>query len=88
MKATVKITLDETIKKSKGELTRNKIAVQGRIRPATISELCNGKSKSISFDTLTRILDAMNEINHQNGGKKRYQIEDVLTVEYVDSQAE
>ncbi|MTW85099.1 XRE family transcriptional regulator [Virgibacillus dakarensis] len=87
MKATVKITLNETIEQTE-ELTRNKIAVEGKIRPATISELCNGKSKSISFDTLTRILDAMNGINHQNGGKKRYRIEDVLTIEYVDSQAE
>ncbi|GAA0427258.1 helix-turn-helix transcriptional regulator [Virgibacillus salarius] len=76
MKATVKLTLNETIEKTEG-LTRNKIAVQGRIRPATISELCNGKSKSISFETLTKIIDALNELTGN-----QYGMEDVLTIEY------
>lgn len=83
MKPTVKITLNETIKEM-DDLTRNKIAVQGRIRPATISELCNGKSKSISFETLTQIIQAMNEINHMNGGKRRFTLQDVITIEYVE----
>ncbi|GGJ49689.1 helix-turn-helix domain-containing protein [Virgibacillus salexigens] len=79
MKAKVKIMLDETINKTEG-LTRNKIAVEGKIRPATISELCNGKSKSISFETLTKIIDAMNELT-----EKRYVLEDIIKVEYENN---
>jgi len=81
--ARVKITLDDTINNT-DNLTRNKIAVEGKIRPATLSELCNGKSKAISFETLTRIIDAMNKLNHQDGGKRRYKLEDIMTVDFVE----
>jgi len=82
-KARVKITLDDTINNT-DNLTRNKIAVEGKIRPATLSELCNGKSKAISFETLTRIIDAMNKLNLQDGGKRRYKLEDIMTVDFVE----
>lgn len=72
----VKVTLDETIEAAE-ELTRNKIAVEGKIRPATLSELCNGKSKSITFATLSKIAGAMTEITG-----KEYTIEDVIKIEY------
>ncbi|MEK4801027.1 helix-turn-helix transcriptional regulator [Oceanobacillus sp. FSL K6-0118] len=82
MQPTVKITLGETIeKKKKDGITRNRIAVEGKIRPATIAELCNGKSKAISFETLTRIVDALNSLDPTG---KHYEITDVLTIEYVE----
>lgn len=78
MKANVKITLDETINKYEG-VSRNAVAVEGKIRPATIGELCNGKSKSISFDTLQRIIDALNTLTGE-----RHTIEDIITITYED----
>ena len=77
MKATVKITLGQTL--IDNDITRNAVAVEGKIRPATIGELCNGKSKAISFDTLERIVNAMNTLD-KNG--KQYGIHDILTIEY------
>ena len=71
----IKITLDETIKKHK--ITRNAVAVEGKIRPATITELCNGKSKGISFNTLTRIIGALNTLTSE-----QHTINDVIIVNY------
>lgn len=78
MKANVKITLDDTISKHNG-LSRNAIAVEGKIRPATIGELCKGESKAISFETLRKIVDALNTLTGD-----KHTIEDVLTIEYTD----
>lgn len=76
MNPIIKITLNETIDNSE-VLTRNAIAVEGKIRPATISELCNGKSKSISWATLGRIVEAMNRLTGD-----KHTIEDVITIVY------
>lgn len=75
-KSTVKITLNDTIIKHEG-LTRNAIAVEGKIRPATVGELVNGESKAISFVTLTKIVDALNTLTGE-----RHTIEDVMKIEY------
>lgn len=71
----VKVTLEETIKNAK--LSRNKIAVEGKIRPATISELCTGKSKAISFETLEKIVKALDTLDPS----RKHTIEDVLQIE-------
>ena len=76
MKANVKVTLEETIKKHEG-LTRNAVAVEGKIRPATIGELCRNESKAISFDTLQRIVNALNILTGD-----KHTIEDIITIEY------
>lgn len=77
IKANVKITLNETLEDS--SLTRNAVAVEGKIRPATISELCNGKSKAISFDTLVRIVDALNTLSGD-----KHTINDVIEITYAE----
>ncbi|WP_432352737.1 helix-turn-helix domain-containing protein [Sporosarcina sp. A2] len=77
MEATVKITLEQTIKAAK--TSRNGIAVEGKIRPATINELCKGESKAISFETLRKIVDALNTLDTSG---KQHTIEDVMTIEY------
>ncbi|MDW0112188.1 helix-turn-helix transcriptional regulator [Sporosarcina saromensis] len=76
MNFTVNVTLDKTLKEA--DISRNAIAVEGKIRPATISELCNGKSKSISFETLERIVDALNRLD----SSRLHKIEDVITIQY------
>lgn len=78
MNPNVKITLKETINKYDG-LKRNAVAVQARVRPATINELCSNDSKAIRFDTLQRIVDALNTLTGD-----RHTIDDVITIEYND----
>lgn len=75
LKTSVRITLDETL--NSYDISRNAIAVEGKIRPATISELVNGKSKSISFATLQKIVDALNTLTGD-----KHSIEDVILIEY------
>lgn len=72
---TIKITLGETLKDNE-HLTRNKIAVHAKIRPATLHDLVNqnGKVKSLPFDTLNAILDSMNELDET----RTYDISDVF----------
>lgn len=76
MKSNVKITLNNTINKYEG-LTRNAVAVEARVRPATVNDLCSGVSKAVKFDTLKRIVDALNTLTGE-----RHTIEDVIIIEY------
>lgn len=71
----IKITFNETLEHN--TLTRNAIAVKAGIRPATLHELVKDKSKSISFETLGKILDAMNELDSE----RDYDISDVFVYE-------
>ena len=75
---TIKITLGETLKDNK-LLTRNKIAVHAKIRPATLHDLVNnnGKVKSLPFETLNAILDSMNELDNT----RTYNISDIFVYE-------
>lgn len=72
----VKITLNDTLNKRR--LSRNAVAVEGKIRPATISELCNDKSKAISFDTLQRIILALNALTGEE-----HSVDDVIIIDYT-----
>lgn len=75
MKPIIEITLNETLTKHK--LSRNAVAVEGKIRPATIGELVQGQSKSISFETLTKIIQALNTLTGE-----RHTIDNVIKVTY------
>lgn len=72
----IKITLNETLENNE-RLTRNAIAVQAKIRPATLHDIVKGNSKSITFATLGAILDAMNELDDT----RNYDISDVFVYE-------
>lgn len=72
----IKITLNETLE-GNNKLTRNAIAVQAKIRPATLHDIVKGKSKSITFATLEAILDAMNELDDT----RSYDICDIFVYE-------
>lgn len=73
---TIKLVLDETIKKS-DHLTRNNIAVESKTRSNTLSDLCNGNTKAIKLETLNQILDAMNRLD----GSRNYDISDIIVYE-------
>lgn len=74
---TIKITLGKTLEENKGNLTRNAIAVQAKVRPATLHDIVKGNSKSITFETLGAILDAMNELDET----RSYDITEVFIYE-------
>lgn len=59
----IKITLNDTLKREGCPLTKNAIAVEAKIRPGTLSDLVNGKSKGVTFDTIEKVLDAMNRLD-------------------------
>lgn len=72
---TIKITLKETLENT--TLTRNAIAVKAGIRPATLHEIVNDISKGITFETLNKILDAMNELDTT----RTYDIKEIFVYE-------
>ncbi len=75
------ITLNDTLKRTKEEgrqLTKNAIAVEAKIRPGTLSDLVNGKSKGVTFDTLEKILDTMNKLDPEG----KYTLSDVMDYKY------
>lgn len=78
MKANVIITLNKTIDKYDG-LTRNAVAVEAKVRPATVSDLCSNVSKAIKFDTLESIINALNTLTGE-----KHAIEDVIKIEYTN----
>ncbi|MHA2853399.1 helix-turn-helix domain-containing protein [Paenibacillus lautus] len=63
--------------------TRNKIAVESKIRPATILDLAAGQTKTIKLETLVSILDALNEIAQAKGIDRYIGISDII--EYIPS---
>lgn len=69
-------TLGKTLDELK--ITKNKLAVEAKIRPNTISNLVNGDVNSIRMDTLQAIIDTLNTLSKENGVEKVYGITDVL----------
>lgn len=69
-------TLGKTLDELK--ITKNRLAVEAKIRPNTISNLVNGDVNSIRMDTLQAIIDTLNMLAKENGIEKGYGITDVL----------
>ncbi|MGG2065443.1 helix-turn-helix domain-containing protein [Bacillus sp. S14(2024)] len=62
-------------------ITKNKLAVEAKIRPNTISSLVNGDANSIRIDTLQAVLDTLNILAAEKGFDKVYGIKDVVKYE-------
>ena len=62
--------------------TRNTIAVESKIRPATVYDMCEGKTKRIELSTLESILQAINKIARSKGIEKTYTLDDLLLYKY------
>lgn len=73
----VKLVFAETLENSGGKLNRNNIAVEARLRPASMSDIANNKVASLRLDTLERMLDAMNALDDS----KEYDISDIIRYE-------
>lgn len=70
----IKMTLDDSIKASNGAMTCRSIARVSGVRPNTVADIAAGRARTIKFDTLARILDAMNELD----GSTQYTAQDVF----------
>lgn len=77
----IKVTLQNTLDEL--GITRNWLAVYFKIRPATLHALINGETTQIKFETLAKILDALNDVAVEKGLNKEYTITDVIDYEYL-----
>jgi len=55
-------------------ITKNKLAVEAKVRPATIGDLCEGKTKRLELETIEKILNALNDLSPT----KTYTIDDII----------
>lgn len=55
-------------------ITKNKLAVEAKVRPATIGDLCEGKTKRIELETIEKILYVLNNLSPI----KKYTIDDII----------
>ncbi|MGN8645427.1 helix-turn-helix domain-containing protein [Gracilibacillus sp. HCP3S3_G5_1] len=78
----VKSTLNETLKML--GISKNKLAVESKIRPNTISDLANGKSQAINFETLENIINTLDRLAIENNINKSHSVSDVFKVQDQD----
>ncbi|MEC1560432.1 helix-turn-helix domain-containing protein [Bacillus haynesii] len=55
-------------------ITKNKLAVEAKVRPATIGDLCEGKTKRLELETIEKILNVLNDLSPT----KTYTIDDII----------
>jgi DNA-binding Xre family transcriptional regulator len=63
-------------------ITKNALAVEAKIRPATVASFVNGEVSRIELPTLISMLDALNRFAIEKGTERRYNIEDLITYEF------
>lgn len=56
----------------------NKFSILADVRPNTINDLVNGKTKRIEIDTIDKILNALNEITALKGVNRQFKITDII----------
>jgi DNA-binding Xre family transcriptional regulator len=68
------------------EITKNALAVEAKIRPATVASFVNGEVSRIEIPTLISMLDALNRFAIEKGTERRYNIEDLITYEFIGAE--
>ncbi|GAB4072682.1 helix-turn-helix transcriptional regulator [Barrientosiimonas marina] len=76
----IKCTLSNTL--SELHITKNKLAVESKVRPNTITDIANNKAQAVNFDTLVKILAALEIIANDNNINRDFNVTDVFI--YVD----
>jgi DNA-binding Xre family transcriptional regulator len=66
------------------DTTRNALAVEAKIRPATINELAKGEAKQINFKTLSAIIETLNRMSKEKEIAKKYNVNDVFEYQNED----
>jgi predicted transcriptional regulator len=64
------------------EISMNALAVEGKIRPATVSSYVKGDVSRIEVETLVSILETINRLAEDKGLRHSYGIEDVISYKY------
>lgn len=77
MKAKVIINLDHTLNRL--NLTRNKVAVEAKIPPATLHRISKGESKSVTYETASSIMEAIYELTGEV-----ITFDDIVKIEMVE----
>lgn len=67
------------------KLSKNALAVEGKIRPATVAKYERGDMGRIEIDTLVSILDTLNRLAIEKGVDKTYTLEDLIEYKYKDA---
>ncbi|GLI07872.1 transcriptional regulator [Paenibacillus tyrfis] len=67
-------------------ITRNKLAVESKTRPATVLDLVSGETKRIEIHTLVNLLDTLNTIAREQGITRKITISDII--EYIPDNKE
>lgn len=65
----------------KASVTKNALAREAKVRPNFIYDMCEGKTKRIDLETLSKIIDTLNDMTSGN-----YTLSDIL--EYIPKQKE
>jgi DNA-binding Xre family transcriptional regulator len=86
MNMTFNFGLEEILSELK--ITRNKLAVEAKVRPVTVNDLFDGKSKRIELPTIQKILDSLNQFAEIKGLDKTYTIDDIIKYEYKENDPE
>lgn len=60
-------------------ITKNKLAVEAKLRPNLISELVEGKTKAVKLDTLAKILETLNRLSREQGLSNIYDVGDLFS---------
>lgn len=60
------------------DVSQNQLAMESRVRPATLRAFVNGDVQRINLDQLTALLDALNRMAAAQSARKRYNVEDLL----------
>lgn len=72
----IKVVLNESLQQL--GLSMNKLATIANLRPNTVTDFTNGKAKRIDFETLDKIIEALNQVARERKLTNRYTISDVL----------
>jgi DNA-binding Xre family transcriptional regulator len=63
-------------------ISKNALAVEGKIRPATVAKYEKGDMGRIEIETLVDILDTLNRLANEKGIDKTYSLEDLIEYKY------
>jgi predicted transcriptional regulator len=72
----IKFTLGKTLNEI--NITKNRLSVESKIRYSTITDMVSNQSKSINIQTLTAILDTLNDLAQEKGLRRNIDIDDVF----------
>lgn len=80
----IEFKLEEVLKEV--DLNMNKLAVLADVRPNTVNDLVNGKTKRIELDTLDKLLYAINHTSLMRNVGDYYLVQDIIQFYTVNNE--